>query len=348
MDLSGNICALCCTLHPRSLLTRLSPDTEFLSLLLGQEGVLVCANCRAKVVNFRNWWEECRGNLARLRQIQGEQEGVWEQQQPDSTWSREEGGGERSQGGIEISVAKEDKEEILSDKADNSITITKIDRLETEAERINQIREANRLRNVKYRERKRARETELKTYLSCLSNSLDVQTTALDLVSKRIDPKDVPDTMNVTPDLVFHNDEQAYSLKQEEAVSPPSSPLQVAIQGPSLPMFPLNESGDPKNHSSEPNREPINQEERRRHRNREASRRYREKARGDPDLLKKMREQQNKRQKKYYARLKEKKQGGKLLSVPSPWFQGLVLPFPPVSPLPPSSSSLSSIVKSQQ
>jgi len=52
----------------------------------------------------------------------------------------------------------------------------------------------------------------------------------------------------------------------------------------------------------------VSQDERRKHRNREASRRYREKARGDPELLKKMREQQNKRQKKYYARLKDKKQ----------------------------------------
>jgi len=51
----------------------------------------------------------------------------------------------------------------------------------------------------------------------------------------------------------------------------------------------------------------LDPEERRRARNREASRRYREKARGDPGLLLKMREQQNKRQKKYYARLREKK-----------------------------------------
>merc|ERR1712098_781080 len=58
----------------------------------------------------------------------------------------------------------------------------------------------------------------------------------------------------------------------------------------------------------------VSQDERRKHRNREASRRYREKARGDPELLKKMREQQNKRQKKYYARLKEKKQGKQINS----------------------------------
>ena len=48
-------------------------------------------------------------------------------------------------------------------------------------------------------------------------------------------------------------------------------------------------------------------EERRKQRNREASRKYRERARRDPELLKKMREQQNARQKKYYARLRMKK-----------------------------------------
>jgi len=51
----------------------------------------------------------------------------------------------------------------------------------------------------------------------------------------------------------------------------------------------------------------MNSDERRKHRNREASRRYRERAREDPELLRKIREQQNARQKKYYARLRVKK-----------------------------------------
>jgi len=46
--------------------------------------------------------------------------------------------------------------------------------------------------------------------------------------------------------------------------------------------------------------------ERRRLINREASKRYREKARGNPELLLKIREQQKKRQKKYYAKAKNK------------------------------------------
>ena len=49
-------------------------------------------------------------------------------------------------------------------------------------------------------------------------------------------------------------------------------------------------------------------EDRRRQRNREASRRYRERARTNPELLRRMREQQNARQKKYYARLWQRKQ----------------------------------------
>jgi len=48
-------------------------------------------------------------------------------------------------------------------------------------------------------------------------------------------------------------------------------------------------------------------QERRKQRNREASRRYREKARKNPELLRKLRDQSNARQKKYYARLRMKK-----------------------------------------
>jgi hypothetical protein len=52
---------------------------------------------------------------------------------------------------------------------------------------------------------------------------------------------------------------------------------------------------------------PLSSDERRKHRNREASRRYRERARQDPELLRKMREQQNSRQNKYYESLNTKK-----------------------------------------
>ena len=44
-------------------------------------------------------------------------------------------------------------------------------------------------------------------------------------------------------------------------------------------------------------------EERKRVRNREASRRYRERVRRDPELVLKIREQQKKRQKKYYNKI---------------------------------------------
>jgi len=92
---------------------------------------------------------------------------------------------------------------------------------------------------------------------------------------------------------------------REDGVSPPHSSLQIPII---IPSFTLQDSDPFQNfHDLAEDSGSMCQEERRRHRNREASRRYREKARGDPELLKKMREQQNKRQKKYYARLKDKK-----------------------------------------
>ena len=47
----------------------------------------------------------------------------------------------------------------------------------------------------------------------------------------------------------------------------------------------------------------LHPEERKRVRNREASRRYRERVRKDPELVLKIREQQKKRQKKYYNKI---------------------------------------------
>jgi len=171
----------------------------------------------------------------------------------------------------------------------------------------------------------------------------------LDLASKKTEPKDDPETVNVTPDLsIVLNEEEGEefeekedSARREEAVSPPPSSHQVPILVPSLATFPQEVEDTEERLRGV--RGPTNPEERRRHRNREASRRYREKARGDPDLLRKMREQQNKRQKKYYARLKEKKQEtrrGKIMPPGlSPWLPGLVpvLPYHAISPPSPSS-----------
>merc|ERR1712098_864771 len=82
----------------------------------------------------------------------------------------------------------------------------------------------------------------------------------------------------------------------EDVVSPPHSSYQIPIIIPSMAMQVRDSFKNVDNLSGDS--ENLSQEERRR---------YREKARGDPALLKKMREQQNKRQKKYYARLRMRK-----------------------------------------
>jgi len=121
----------------------------------------------------------------------------------------------------------------------------------------------------------------------------------------------------ITPDVSIVMDNVDISEKDndnsfEEPVSPPHSREAISI---------LNQAGDPidtmhghheyhigqQQESGYHSNRAMNSDERRKHRNREASRRYRERAREDPELLRKMREQQNARQKKYYARLRVKK-----------------------------------------
>jgi len=126
---------------------------------------------------------------------------------------------------------------------------------------------------------------------------------------------------NITPDVSIVMDNVDISEKDndndlEEPVSPPPSRETISI---------LNQAGDPllvpidtmhghheyhigqQQESGYHSNRAMNSDERRKHRNREASRRYRERAREDPELLRKIREQQNARQKKYYARLRVKK-----------------------------------------
>ena len=65
------------------------------------------------------------------------------------------------------------------------------------------------------------------------------------------------------------------------------------------------ETSPTKHQGTTEEREKIHPQERKKMRNREASRRYRERARSDPQLLLKIREQQKKRQKKYYDKIRK-------------------------------------------
>merc|ERR1712126_263361 len=312
MDLSRNICSLCCSLQPRAALTVLCPLSKLFCLLLDSRKdrtILVCNNCREQGERFCEWLLFCRENIKRLRQVEIEQERLLEQQQPDTTSDTE--------GRIEISLTENVDEDISLSKPENLITITKIDDIHGDNdETSNNIDDRIRLYDSPV--------THSYSFAKRVPTDVSIQNKALNLVRRE----------NTQYDSNEIDKESEYGDNNDEiegAVSPPPpSGHHVPIIIPSLPIQQHNHDFE-----IEPRRSmddikatnPMSQEERRKHRNREASRRYREKARGDPELLKKMREQQNKRQKKYYARLKEKKEMKKVSQLfPSQWLSNMGSP----------------------
>lgn len=301
MDLSRNLCGCCCSVFPRAALAPVQKEQEELVAMLVRAPAactfLTCHTCRDQLSAFATFLKVARGNIAKLRQIQEEQqaegrvearEGVEGkvQEAPDTTWPVEVAGQ------LEVSVRASPSPPVTW-SPEHTVTITAIE--EGQAKEA-AAREANRLRNVRYRERKRAREAELRGFISCMP----------------------VETIDVTPDLsiTMEEEDEGQEVKEEEeywgreeAVSPPPchlTPILVPTTEGTFPITPAFASVPA--FAAAPLQADTDPEERRRRRNREASRRYRERARGDPELLRRMREQQNRRQKKYYARLKEKKQ----------------------------------------
>jgi len=296
MDLSGNICGCCCTVFPRAVLSPVDneEEEELVALVVGplaSSKLLTCHRCRTQLTAFGSWLRVARSNIAKLRQVQEEQQvevsGERERNSPDTTWSVATGNENLGSPRLEISVRDSPSPPITWSR-DNTVTIVA---LEDSQAKEAAAREANRVRNVRYRERKRAKEAELRGYISCVA----------------VQGGEPVETIDVTPDLSItmeeEEEEEVDDLERQEAVSPPPCHLPpILVPTSTVSCFPTS---NPNLYAPD-----VDPEERRRRRNREASRRYRERARGDPELLRRMREQQNRRQKKYYARLKEKKQGG--------------------------------------
>jgi len=297
MDLSGNICGCCCTVFPRAVLSPVDKEEEeeLVALVVGPSAsnskLLTCRLCRTQLTAFAHFLRVARGNIAKLRQVHEEQQVEQmkgERKSPDTTWPSIENGRNEDVGSprLEISVRDSPSPPITWSR-DNTVTIVA---LEDSQAKEAAAREANRVRNVRYRERKRAKEAEMRGFISCVAVHQGEESV---------------ETIDVTPDLsITMEEEEEEDVGRQEAVSPPPCHLPPILVPSSTPScFPT---------ASNPNlyqAPDVDPEERRRRRNREASRRYRERARGDPELLRRMREQQNRRQKKYYARLKEKKQG---------------------------------------
>merc|ERR1712126_353808 len=267
MDLSRNICSLCCSLQPRAALTVMCPLSKLFCLLLDNSKdrtILVCNHCREQGERFCEWLLLCRENIERLRQVEIEQERLLEQQQPDTTSDTE--------GRIEISLRENVDEDISLSKPENLITITEIDDIHGDNDETS-ISIDNRIRLYD------SPVTHSNYFANSDPSDCSIQNKALNLVSRENTQYD-SNEMDKESEYGYNNDET------EGAVSPPPhSGNHVPIIIPSLPIQQHNHDFD-----TEPRRSlddinattPMSQEERRKHRNREASRRYREKARGDP------------------------------------------------------------------
>merc|ERR1712012_567130 len=242
MDLSGNICSTCCTVFPRAVLSPIDKEEEeeLVALVVGasksKSKLLTCHLCRTQLSTFAHFVKVARGNIAKLRQVHEEQQVALRQEElrqgeresPDTTWSldtsilnRENVGSPR----LEISVRDSPSPPITWSR-DNTVTIVA---LEDSQAKEAAAREANRLRNVRYRERKRAKEAEkIRGYISCVA----------------VQGEEPVERIDVTPDLSIHGGGGGGGGgKASLSTSLPSCPHPCAQLRPTpirLPVFQLN------------------------------------------------------------------------------------------------------------
>eukprot|EP00092_Neocalanus_flemingeri_P000071 GFUD01000073.1.p1 GENE.GFUD01000073.1~~GFUD01000073.1.p1 ORF type:complete len:350 (+),score=106.34 GFUD01000073.1:38-1087(+) len=333
MDLSANICGFCCRVHTKNNLTQLEgSQDEFVHIFMWQEeeegvdNLVICNSCNIKLDDFKQFWEQCRMNIKMMKKIKSEHEKQNNLEEPDSTWTSKLEQKYRK----DLNEQKVNDSEIYTNKKShnvptNSITIAETDETESEIDKhAEMIKEANRIRNIRYNKgEKNQKDSEVIKMPDAPLNRITIQETSILPESSMFEANHT----DITPDVSIVMEAENTSENEdnleilEEPVSPPPSldmmsscsifnPSGVPILIPcvtSLSYRKFKTIPDPESRSLLPVRS-FDSDARRKQRNREASRRYRERAREDPELLKKMREQQNARQKKYYARLRMKKQ----------------------------------------
>merc|ERR1712192_240642 len=189
-------------------------EEELVALVVGpstasKSKLLTCRLCRTQLTAFAHFLRVARGNIAKLRQVHEEQQVEQmkgERKSPDTTWPtsietdrNEDVGSPR----LEISVRDSPSPPITWSR-DNTVTIVA---LEDSQAKEAAAREANRVRNVRYRERKRAKEAEMRGYISC--------------VAVHEGTEEPVETIDVTPDLsITMEEEEEEDLGRQEAVSP--------------------------------------------------------------------------------------------------------------------------------
>merc|ERR1719187_3057848 len=213
MDLSSNVCGLCCSVESRRFLQPIvcgeNPDKL-------ESGGLLCARCDRVLDTCREFRDSCRRNLTKVRMIKEED---WRQgpDTPDST----------SVSSVKTETAVEPfpvKREDLDTSGEVETDCTKTKRREKAAKwrkslyqgsspddiaRLNNYREANRLRNARYRERRRTAIEEEKHLQIDISPGQGGE-------PREEETEEEPVKIHVTPDVSLVMDEEYRQYQDEE------------------------------------------------------------------------------------------------------------------------------------
>merc|ERR1711936_447059 len=314
MDLTNNICVFCCTVHTKSSLAQITVGQEqFLQQFLCQKEsndtvktLLICHSCNTKLDNFKQFWEQFRNNLTMMKIIRSEQENRNKLEQSEHARRMKTDTNCTQDFTVKFQHAKK----MIHNKTyfeGNDVTPRKDDKITDD-----NIVTHNKVEEEKMNDSKLA-----KLYCYRLNDiTIEKSFAYLDAVAIHNNiTTDVSTDMDTN--VTFVNDDN-YEVLEEPVSPPPTTDLVSSVLSTSgdpilIPRMAITaldklESDSELNSKHHQDHGFSSSDERRRQRNREASRRYRERARDNPELLKKMREQQNARQKKYYARLRFKKQ----------------------------------------
>merc|ERR1711936_718029 len=257
--------------------------------------LLICHSCNTKLDNFKQFWEQFRNNLTVMKIIRSEQENRKKLEQSEHAMRMKTDTNYTQDFTVKFQHAKKmiqnktyfESNDITPIKDDNTVTPNKV-----KEEKMNDSQLA-------------------KLYCYTLNDITYPDAVA---IHNNITPDG---SIDMDTNVTFVNDDN-YEVLEEPVSPPPTTDLVSSVLSTSgdpiiIPRMAITaldniESDSELNSKHHQYLGFLSSDERRRQRNREASRRYRERARENPELLKKMREQQNARQKKYYARLRFKKQ----------------------------------------
>jgi len=297
MDLTKNICECCCKVNSKENISLLSHQDELLQRLLPQDPShvlhaphIICNQCRLKLGQFRQFFQQWMININMLSIIRTEQKNNKNISEPDTPFLKK----------CE-NENPEDNNVSFGYLPKMSITITEINQDDVEMEKEQEKFIKTKIKELKTSKDEKRKEQKQRPVLKIDNTHLNKITIQETTNSNDLSPGDKARFL-VEPDV---------SLVEEPA--PPA--ISVINKAEVSLLKPVGGESHHQRYWIEQNQDgngimymgSMSPDERRRCRNREASKRYRERARRDPELLKKMREQQNARQKKYYARLRTKK-----------------------------------------